>query len=163
MPVNLAELFSRTGGLVFRERAPVRQAYRQVELARWSKALDIPINLEPRYYPVCHEPASRLILAAAQLGEDVSTITGMVLAAVWRDDRNIADLETLREIAAEISDCPDKLMSLAGTETIGGFFAELTDEVVAKGAFGAPTYCLNGELFWGQDRLQFLEEAILRA
>lgn len=162
LPVDMVEVFARTGGTVFRERAPERQAYRQIELERWSRALEIPLTLEPRHYPVEHEPASRLVLAAGDLGHDALAMTGRILTAIWRDERNIADEATLRSIAAESSaGDPEGLLRHAASPEIGAAYVTLTQEAVAKGVFGAPTYILDGELFWGQDRLSFLEEAVL--
>jgi len=160
LPVDMVDVFNRTGGTVFRDRAIERRAYRQIELRRWSGSLAIPLTLEPAHYPVAHEPASRLILAAADMGHDVLALTGRILAAVWRHERDIADETTLFELAAvDIAD-PRALLAHAALLDIEAAYIAATDEAVAKGVFGAPTYILENELFWGQDRLAFLEETL---
>ncbi|MEC5325850.1 2-hydroxychromene-2-carboxylate isomerase [Aurantimonas sp. A3-2-R12] len=161
LPVDMVEVFARTGGTVFRNRAPERQSYRQIELERWSQALNIPLTLEPRYYPVAHEPASRLILAASDMGYDALALTGRLLAAIWLEERNIADKTTLHAIAAEGDVNTEALFRHAASADVGKAYEAATLEAVAKGAFGAPTYILGGERFWGQDRLNFVEKSLL--
>ncbi len=89
MPVDLGgKVFPISGGLPLCQRAPQRQAYRLVELQRFSQHLNAPLNVKPRYFPVAGDDASRLIIAVDQLqGADAAmTIAGAVLAACWAQE-----------------------------------------------------------------------------
>ena len=162
--VDLGKVFPVSGGVALKDRAPQRQAYRLQELARWRDYLGMPLTLQPRYFPVPPAAASTLILAAAERhGHDTALDLAFdCLRAVWAEERNIADADTLREIAQARGLDGTALLAHAAGEGIGATFAQHTAEAIARGVFGAPTYALGNELFWGQDRLDFLERALAR-
>ncbi|MEP6824397.1 MAG: DsbA family protein, partial [Ramlibacter sp.] len=103
MPMDLGRVFPVSGGLPLSKRPPQRQAYRLVEMARFSQFLQMPMNLQPKYFPVAGDDASRLIIAAdlAQGSAAAQRLAGAVLAAVWAQERNIADAAVLGELLAE--------------------------------------------------------------
>lgn len=158
-PVDYGVIFARTGGLPLPQRAPERQRYRLMELKRWSRRLHVPIHLEPRHFPVADADAALLILAARERGEDAWTLARAFMAAVWQQERDLADPATRRAILAEQGLDAEVLerdaAGLAETR------AAESEQAIARGVFGAPTFIFEGELFWGQDRLDFLEEAVL--
>jgi 2-hydroxychromene-2-carboxylate isomerase len=100
LPVDFGKVFAVSGGLPLPQRAPQRQAYRLVELQRFSRWLQMPLNLHPKHFPVPGAAASRLILTVAdQHGSDAAMrLTGAVLAGVWADELNIDDAPTLRAL-----------------------------------------------------------------
>jgi 2-hydroxychromene-2-carboxylate isomerase len=102
LPIDLGKIFPRSGGLPLPQRAPQRQAYRLVELKRFSDWLGLPLNLQPSYFPVPGDNAARLILAvAARDGSDAAMqLSGAVLKAVWAEQRNIYDAATLAQLLA---------------------------------------------------------------
>jgi len=100
-PVDYGEIFPRTGGLPLPKRAPERQRYRLMELKRWSRRLHVPIHLEPRCFPVADADAAHLILAARERGADTWAVARAFMAAVWQQQRDIADPATRRAILAE--------------------------------------------------------------
>ncbi len=155
-PVDYGVIFPVSGGLPLPKRAPQRQAYRMVELARWKAHLGLPLHIEPRYFPADGSGAAHLI-SAAPAGVRAA-LTGDVLAAVWAREENIADPAVLAAIAARhgIADVP---AAIAAGKPV---YAEYTQEALARGVFGAPSYVYAGELYWGQDRLDFLERALAR-
>lgn len=159
-PVNYGVIFPKTGGLPLAKRAPERQAYRLVELERWSKALDMPLNLHPRHFPVPDALAAGLVIAADQGGGDPLRLAHALLRAVWAEERDISDPATLEALAAETGHDGLALMARAGEPEIKTAYEALTEEALAAGVFGAPTYAYEGELFWGQDRLDFLDRAL---
>jgi 2-hydroxychromene-2-carboxylate isomerase len=159
-PMELGDVFAATGGVPFAQRSAARQSYRQLELARWSRRLGIPINLSPRYYPVDRAPASRLLLAAREAGHDALSLSNVILKAVWADDRDISNWLTLQAIADAIGLPGAALVQHARQCPIADQLAIETRAAVDAGVFGAPTYVLETERFWGQDRLEFLEEAL---
>ena len=163
-PVDLGPVFAASGGLPLKQRAPQRQAYRLVELGRWSKHLGLPLNLQPRHFPVPPALASKWILAALsqQGASGALKLTGVLLRAVWSEERNIAEAETLAAIASEQGFDAKSLAERAAAADIGERYDALTQEAIARQIFGAPTYIYRGEPFWGQDRLDFLDRALAK-
>lgn len=158
-PVDLSKIFPLSGGLPLAQRAPQRQAYRLVELARWRDYLRVPLNIRPKFFPVGGDAASKLILAAGLADEAAAMrLAGACLKAVWVEERNIADADTLATIAREQGLDPAALR--AKEPEAAAKYAALTDEAIAAQVFGAPTYAFDGILYWGQDRLEFLDRAL---
>jgi 2-hydroxychromene-2-carboxylate isomerase len=155
-PVDYGVIFPQSGGLPLGKRAPQRQAYRMMELARWRDFLGVPLNLQPKFFPVDPVSAACLICAAPP-GEQMA-IAGDFLSAVWAEERNIADIAVLTEIAEchGIADAPGAIVR--GKP----IFERNTEEALARQVFGAPTFALGDELFWGQDRLDFLDRALAK-
>ena len=160
-PMDLGQVFPVSGGLPLPKRAPQRQAYRLVELARFAKWLNLPINLQPRHFPVSGDPAARLIVAVEQAdGEEAALrLSGAVLKAVWADERDIASTACLAQLLAECGLAADRL-DAAQTPAVQAACQAHTDAAIAGGIFGSPSYVLDGEIFWGQDRLDFLQRAL---
>ncbi len=160
-PIDLGSLFPRSGGLPLPQRAPQRQAYRLLELKRFSAALGLPLNLHPRHFPVPGDRAARLILAvdARHGGDAAMQITGAVLQAVWAEQRNIDDEATLAQLLAACG-LPDGALADAASDAVQQHYMQATEQAFAAGVFGAPSYVIDGELFWGQDRLDFVERRL---
>jgi 2-hydroxychromene-2-carboxylate isomerase len=156
-PMDLLKVWSVSGGLPLKQRAQQRQAYRHQELRRWRELLGIPCNLEPAYHPVADRRACYMAIAAMRRGLDWSALTHALLSAVWVQDRNIADHATLVAIADENGMDGKALLAATDDAAVQAEYQSNTDEAMRLGVFGAPTYVFDGELFWGQDRLQMLE------
>jgi len=162
-PIDLGRVFPSSGGLPLRERAPQRQAYRLVELARWSKYLEIPLNLHPAHFPVRAELASKWILAALEQGTDQALDLAFACGrALWAEERNLALHDTLAEIASAQGLDVAALDERANAPDIATRYDVLTQEAIDRGVFGAPTYFAGGEMFWGQDRLDFLDRELAK-
>jgi carboxymethylenebutenolidase len=160
-PVDYGQIFPVSGGLPLAKRAPQRQAYRLVELRRFSEHLDLPLNLQPAFFPVASDPAAKLILAvdAADGAAAAMDLTGRVLRACWAEQRDIAADATLAALLAEAGLPAARLDGSRGA-TVAERYAALTQEAMAAGVFGAPSYVIDGEIFWGQDRLDFVERRL---
>jgi carboxymethylenebutenolidase len=161
-PVDLGgKVFPISGGLPLGQRAPQRQAYRLVELKRFSEYLGAPLNLQPRYFPVGGDDASRVIIAVDLLqgAQAALDITGAILGAVWAQERNIADPSVLAQLLSE-QGLPAQAMDKAQSQEVQERYEQYTQEAIAAGVFGAPSYVVDGEIFWGQDRLDFLERRL---
>ena len=156
-PVDFGAIFPASGGLPLAKRAPQRQAYRLVELKRFADALQVPLNPQPAFFPVPADPAALLIVAASEReGQDAALdLAGRFGAAVWVEQRDIGDEATRRAIVAEAG-LPDDLHARAAVPEIAQRYADYTQQALAAGVFGAPSYVVDGEIFWGQDRLGFL-------
>ena len=162
-PINVGQVFPVSGGLPLSKRAPQRQAYRLVELKRWSSYLRMPLNLHPAHFPVSGDLASRYVLAALEQGvESALDLVGAVGRAVWSEERDVADPETLDDMARARGLDAAALAERANAPDIEMRYAVLTQEAIDRGVFGAPTYVYSGELFWGQDRLDFLDRALAK-
>lgn len=165
LPMDLGgKVFPVSGGLPLGQRAPQRQAYRLVELARFRDALGLPLNIKPKYFPVAGDDAARLIIAvdAADGSAAALRLTGAVLTAVWAQERNIADAATLAELLAECGLPADRLEASRGPE-VQARYERHTQQAIDAGVFGSPSYVIDGEIFWGQDRLDFVERRLARA
>jgi 2-hydroxychromene-2-carboxylate isomerase len=155
-PVDYGVIFPQSGGLPLAKRAPQRQAYRLQELARWRDFLGVPLNVHPKFFPADPMQAACLISAAPE--EKRLALAGDFLRSVWAEEKNIADAGVVAEIAARHG-----IADAAGAVAKGkAIFEKNTQEAVARRVFGAPTYAYKDELFWGQDRLDFLERALAR-
>jgi len=159
-PVNLGKVFPATGGLPLAKRAPERQAYRLVELKRWSEYLGVPIRLHPKHFPADDRLASRLVLAARERGEDALALAHALGRAVWEEERDIADVETLVAIAGEAGLDGRALLGEALKPEMEDLLESETAAAIESGIFGAPSYVIDGEIFWGQDRLDFVERKL---
>jgi carboxymethylenebutenolidase len=158
LPVDLGgKIFPVSGGQPLGKRAPQRQAYRLVELQRFADELHAPLKLQPKYFPVAGDDAARLIIAVAlHDGVDAAMhITDAVLRAVWVEDRNIADEATLATLLSE-RELPALRLEDAHSQAVQERYEANTQRAIDAGVFGAPSYVIGGEIFWGQDRLDFV-------
>lgn len=157
------QIFPASGGLPLEKRPPQRQAYRLIELQRWSEFLEVPLNLHPKYFPVEELEASKFIIAATQKygANKALDLAGAIMRAVWAQDRNIADTNTLSAIADENGLSGSALLADSAAAT--PIYESYTQDAIALQAFGAPWYEYRGESFWGQDRLDFLDRALAAA
>ncbi len=164
LPVDLGgRVFPVSGGLPLGKRAPQRQAYRLLELKRFSEWLHVPMNVEPKFFPVPADDAARLIIAVDlhDGAHAAMSLTDSILRAVWEQDRNIADEAVLAGLLAE-RELPAKRLEMAHSQTVQERYEADSQAAVDAGVFGAPSYVIDGEIFWGQDRLDFLERRLKR-
>ncbi|ASJ76734.1 2-hydroxychromene-2-carboxylate isomerase [Granulosicoccus antarcticus] len=160
LPIDVGSTFANMGGVPPAKRHPSRQRLRMDELKRWSEHLNVPINLTPAFFPADQTLAACMVYAATP--EQAATLSDAFLVAVWRDEKNIADTDTLIAIANECGIDGAALLAAADNDAMRQKLTDVTADAHAKDVFGSPTYSLDGELFWGQDRLDFLERAILK-
>jgi carboxymethylenebutenolidase len=160
-PMDLGKVFPVSGGLPLAKRAPQRQAYRLLELQRFRDQLKLPLNLHPKFFPVDGNHAARLVVAVDQHdGPDAALrLAGAAMAAVWVQDRDIASPQVLGELLREsglLASRLDDAMAPGVQQT----FDENTQAAIDLGLFGSPSYVVDGELFWGQDRLDFVQRKL---
>lgn len=162
-PVDLGAVYPVSGGLPLGKRAPQRQAYRLLELARFSRHLDIPLNPKPKFFPVAADDAAKLIIAVDLHDgtEAAMKLCGAVFAAVWVQERNIADPKVLDALVGECA-LSAKRCEQAQSQTVQERYEDYTQQAIDAKVFGAPSYVIDGEIFWGQDRLDFVERALIQ-
>jgi 2-hydroxychromene-2-carboxylate isomerase len=159
-PVVLVDLFSETGGLPLMKRHPVRQRYRMFELQRWRDKRGLKFHLQPANWPFNARLADGVVIAAIEAGLDPEPFMRRAFAAVWEDQLNLADPATLIKLA-DVSGLPGKqLVERSGSEKIGAAYEQNRQDALAADVFGSPVYVLDGEVFWGQDRIELLADAL---
>ncbi|MGH7122849.1 MAG: 2-hydroxychromene-2-carboxylate isomerase [Stellaceae bacterium] len=161
-PVDYGKIFPLSGGLPLGKRPPQRQAYRLVELKRWRDFLNVPLTIQPKYHPVASDLAAQLIIAAERAGAPAGPLSFALMRACWAEERNISDADTLAAVATEQSLDGKTLIATARTPEIAMLYEALTREAIDRQVFGAPFFIYEGEPFWGQDRLDFLDQALAR-
>lgn len=159
-PVLLGELFSETGGLPLGKRHPVRQRYRMLELQRWRDKRGLSFHLKPSNWPFEGRLADGLVIAVVEAGLDPDPLLQRAFPAAWEDDLNLGDAAVLTRLADAAGLPGAQLVQRAASEEIGAKYEQNRQDALAADVFGSPAYVLNGEVFWGQDRLELLADAL---
>lgn len=159
-PMRMAPLFEATGGTPLRSRAKARQAWRETELRRWMARLDMPLIMTPRHFPVDNERALRLMAGADAAGHDIGALVERIMKALWIEDCDLADAEVLIGIAGHCGLSPDDARAHLTSDTAAAILTRNTRDAIAVDVFGTQSYVLDQELFWGQDRLSILADAL---
>ena len=159
-PVILLDLFSETGGLPLVKRHPVRQRYRMVELQRWRDKRGLKFHLQPKHSPFNARLVDGVVIAAIEAGYDPDPFLRRAFAAVWEEQLNLADAATIAGIADDAGLPGKQLVERSGTEAIDAAYEKNRQDAIAADVFGSPVYVLDGEVFWGQDRLELLADAL---
>jgi 2-hydroxychromene-2-carboxylate isomerase len=162
-PMPIGDVFDATGSLPLPKRPPARQRYRFVEMQRWRDKRGLPLVLKPKHFPFDPTLLNRAIAGLGEQGRDPGALVGAALAALWAEDRDLGDeTEAGRLIAAAGFD-PAETLALARSDAAAEAYARNGRDAVAADVFGAPGYVLDGEVFWGQDRLELLDDALASA
>lgn len=165
-PFDFQDVVPRTGGVPLRTRPEPRRTYHALELDRWRKYLGMPLNLVPKHYPQdgkpagWNKPAGWMVIAAQLRGLDAPLLSQALLRALWAEERDTADPRVRAQVADENGLPGEALVAAEQSAPVQEAYAAYSREAEALGVFGAPTYVLNGERFWGQDRLDFLDRAL---
>ena len=159
-PVDFGVVFAGSGGLPLPKRAPQRQRYRLFELQRWRDRLGLPLTLHPKHFPTNAALSARVLLAASQMNLDVGSLAGAFMRACWVEDRDVADPATLKAVAEDLGADGAALLAKAERPEIHAQAKAETEAAVKAQVFGAPSWIYRGELFWGQDRLDLLEDLV---
>lgn len=155
-PFQLMRVFSETGTPPPKDRHPSRQAYRLQELGRIAEMNGVPINLQPAHWPTDPLPSSQAIIAAGEVGGgNLGGLTHAILRACWAEDKDIAESAVLSECLEE-NGFPETVLKEDMTK-VSRTFERNTGEALERGVFGAPSYLVDDQLFWGQDRLAYLD------
>lgn len=160
VPVGLAHVFPVSGGIPLAKRAPQRQAYRMWELKRWPAALGLEINVEPKFFPVDDAPSAKIAGLVKKQGGDIGGLSLDFLSAVWQEERDITDPDTLIAITNVAGFEGQALYEESLRDAGEAVLKENCERCNAAQVFGVPTYVVNGEPFWGQDRLDLLERKL---
>jgi len=165
-PYDFQDVAPRNGGIPLRTRPDARRSYHALELDRWRQHLGMPLNLEPRFYPQdgrppgWNKPAGWMVIAAQARGLDAPRLSHALLRALWAEERDTSNADVRRAIADENGLPGEELVAAERSAPVQKLYKAYSEEAERAGVFGAPTYVLEGERFWGQDRLEFLDRAL---
>lgn len=156
LPFNLMEVFKHTGTAPLPERHESKRAYRLAELKRIAEAQDMPIHVQPRHWPTNPVPACTAIISAQMAGGgDVGLLAHSLMRACWAEEQDIAEDHVVRHCLKEagfVEGLADRDM-LSAVE----IYQKNTQDALNGGVFGSPSYVVHGQVFWGQDRLDYLD------
>ncbi|MBI3701764.1 MAG: 2-hydroxychromene-2-carboxylate isomerase [Afipia sp.] len=159
-PVLLVELFSETGGLPLAKRHPARQRYRLLELQRWRDKRGLKFHLKPKHWPFNPRLADGVVLAAMEAGQNPEPFMRRAYKAIWEDQLDLGDAATIAKIADESGLAGAKLVERSESDAIGALYETNRQDAIASDVFGSPSFVLDGEIFWGQDRIESLADAL---
>lgn len=163
-PILLSPVVEAQGSLSFRDRTQAHVDYffgREIE--RWAEWRDVPIvTFRPTWHDADYSVASGMILALGSEGADVDTMAHAVLQAHWRDDVDLSDEPVLAGLAAGLEHDATDLLSRAKSDAVQEQLNTNTTDAIARGILGSPTYVVDGDAFYGQDRLEMVERALTR-
>lgn len=165
-PFDFQDVVPRTGGVPIRTRPEPRRTYHALELDRWRNYLGMPLQLTPKHYPAdgkpagWNKPAGWMVIAAQERGLDVQRLSHALLRALWAEERDTSDPEVRIAVANENGLPGEELVAAEQSAPVQELYKAYSEEAERLGVFGAPTYLLQGERYWGQDRLDFLDRAL---
>lgn len=161
-PIDVGSVFSASGGLPLPKRSPQRQAYRIQELARWRDALAIPIHLEPKHFPANEKTAAHCVLAVREMIGDQPAVdlAHRVLKALWEEQADTGDRDTIGRLINDVGLDGPSILEDADDERWAVLRSQETRVAIDRGVFGVPTYAVGEDIFWGQDRLDFLDRRL---
>jgi 2-hydroxychromene-2-carboxylate isomerase len=151
------------GGVPLRSRPQPRQDYHAVELDRWRKRLDMPLVLKPRFYPTNNEFSARMVIAADQLGLPALELSHALLRALWSEEKDVTVPAIRIAVADALGLDGRKLQAMEEAPEVVQAWHDSHAEAKERGIFGTPTWIYQDILYWGQDRLSFLDEALSQA
>ncbi len=163
-PFDLRKTVAAVSGTANGSRSEAHRRYFfRREIERWSEEREAPII---SHYPSHHandpELANRLLIAAQQAGHRIDGLAHALLEAHWRDDADLADRATLQSVTEAAGLDAEALMEAVETEAVQAAYEANTAEAIERAIFGSPTYFVDGDMFYGQDRLELVARAIVR-
>jgi 2-hydroxychromene-2-carboxylate isomerase len=157
LPIDSSIVFPKTGGLALKDRSLQRKRYRMQELRRWRSHLKLELNLEPKYFPTDPKLASCVVIAAIEAGHNVTELVYELMRAVWVREEDVSDPSVIKSAIERSEGNVAELLSAANQLHVQSVFSKNSERAVTKGVFGVPSYVVGEEVFWGQDRLEFLD------
>jgi 2-hydroxychromene-2-carboxylate isomerase len=159
-PMPILEVFEATGSLPLGKRPPARQRYRWMELQRWRDKRGLPLTLKPAHFPMDATRANRAVIAVMESGGNPADLIGRMLKGVWADELNLADEAVISRVLTEARFDAQAILAASHSDAVTAIYNQNGQDAIAADVFGAPGYVLDGEVFWGQDRLELLDDAL---
>jgi 2-hydroxychromene-2-carboxylate isomerase len=159
-PMLLGGVFKATGNHSPAE-TPAKGKWLQQDLQRWARRYGVAFNHNP-YFPVNTLTLMRGAAGMQMRGPDFHKYLDAIFHAMWGEPRNLGDPQVLAEVLREAGLDADAFQLLVNDPAVKEQLKNTTEEAVARGVFGAPTFFVGAEMYWGQDRLEFVAEALAR-
>lgn len=161
-PVNLLRVMVESGAGSTRERGDRhRDYYFGREIERWAEWRNAPVVTGmPTHHYNDTTLCNGMLIAGIQQGHNVDQLAHRMLEAHWREDADLADRETLTRLANEVDLNPIPLLDAALSPEVATVYLANTEEAIDRSIFGSPTYFVDGDMFYGQDHLEFVERAL---
>ncbi|MEN0088487.1 MAG: 2-hydroxychromene-2-carboxylate isomerase, partial [Pseudomonadota bacterium] len=159
-PMKLFSVWENSEAVPPAKRAPVRKRYRFVELQRIALQRGIELNLNPAHWPTDPNLADNAAVAIVAAGGNPHDFIGAICRAVWCEDKNIADEAVVRECLSATGHDAAAMIAAANDPATEALRDANTQAAVEADAIGAPAYVYRGEVFWGQDRVEMLDDMI---
>ncbi|WP_347901204.1 2-hydroxychromene-2-carboxylate isomerase [Pseudomonas purpurea] len=158
-PMLLGGVFKATGN-ASPVTIPAKGRYMFQDLNRYAKRYGVPFKLNP------HFPINTLMLMRAVTGmqlrhpERFLAFVDCLFRALWVDGQNLNDPATVAQVLTQEGFDPNEVLALTGDETVKNALKEKTEQAIQRGVFGAPSMFVDEQLYFGQDRLEFVVEAL---
>jgi 2-hydroxychromene-2-carboxylate isomerase len=162
-PIDVMKLFAAVDAVPPAKQSPARLSHRRIDMARWANRRGLVVQLQPRFWPVDATLASCAIIAAQQTGFGATALAGSILSAVWARDLDISRTDVIAALARENGLDASEILDVAKSPATLARYEANTLEAIGAGVIGSPTYRLDDELYFGQDRLDFVDEALAKA
>ncbi|MGI9371739.1 MAG: 2-hydroxychromene-2-carboxylate isomerase [Hyphomicrobiales bacterium] len=159
-PINVPEAFQASETPLLGNRHITRQQYRTLELQRWGVKRGLEFNYWPAHWPFAAATGDKMIMACCAKNNDPASFIGQVLSGIWERETNYNDEAELVAAANAGGLDGDGLLADAKGGKFDAAYEANTQEAIGAGVFGVPAYIYKGEFFWGQDRIDLLEDAI---
>ena len=162
-PIDVMKLFAAVDAVPPAKQSPARLSHRRIDMARWANRRGLVVQLQPRFWPVDATLASCAIIAAQQAGFGATALAGSILSAVWARDLDISRTDVIAALARENGLDASEILDVAKSPATLARYEANTLEAISAGVIGSPTYRVDDELYFGQDRLDFVDEALAKA
>lgn len=159
-PVKLMQVFEHSGGTPMPKRHPARIQNRFLELQRWRDRRNLPMNIKPKFFPVDPALADCVTIALQEQGIDPADFHAAALGAVWAEERDLSNEDTIAQILTEQGHDAVSTIAAARSDAIQGQYEANTQRGLELNIIGSPCVVYQDEPFWGQDRFDFVEDAI---
>jgi len=157
-PIDVLQTWKVTqAGKSLADRPKVLQEYRLIELARWSKWRKLEFNFSPKYHPVPYELSSAVVIASESLNCDTFIITRALMRGCWEKEQDISNRESVMSILDSVGVDVETIMRRAESDLTRSVISNNTLEALSDGVWSVPSFVINGELFFGQDRLEMID------
>lgn len=159
-PINLPAVWANSGSVPLGQRTPLRQRYRLLEIERIALWRGLPINTQPKFFPVDPTLADKCVIALVSQNIDALPVMGDIFAAVWANEMDISNEAVIAGILTKHGHDASDVMVRAKSDAVEVARQTNTDEAIAADAVGVPAYVVDGEVFWGQDRIELIDHML---
>ena len=160
VPVDMLRVFAAVGVTPPPKQPAPRLRYRQIDMERWATCRRLPIVTAPRFSPTDTTLGACAVVAALERGWDAGALAGALLGAVWHRELDIADGTTVQRVADECGLDGEVVLAAARSPASMARYVANTEEAIARGVLGSPTFFVEQSMFFGQDRLGFVRDTL---